>query len=207
MGSCRNEVEYKQGIGRAANKDDDPSSFPASHGSFERETQMATSKERSRKYYEAHKEIIKQRAKLWHEANPEKAAITEAKYRERNREIIAEKRRARVAANPEKVAAYNAKHKANNPHSKRIHSQNRRNLTVGKLSRGIADKLFDLQKGKCPICKVSLKGIKTHIDHVIPISLGGPNVDSNVQLLCVTCNLQKHARHPVEFMQSKGFLL
>ena len=168
---------------------------------------MATAQERQRKYYETHKELVKRRAKLWHEANPEKAALTEAKYRERNREVIAEKRRARAIADPAKLAAYNAKHKANNPHSKRIHSQNRRNLTVGKLSTGIADKLFELQQGKCPICKVSLKSVKTHIDHIIPISLGGLNVDANVQLLCVTCNLQKHARHPVEFMQSKGYLL
>lgn len=33
------------------------------------------------------------------------------------------------------------------------------------------------------------------------------NADENVQLLCSRCNLSKGAKHPVEFMQSQGYLL
>ena len=38
-------------------------------------------------------------------------------------------------------------------------------------------------------------------------ALGGLNADSNMQLLRAECNLQKSAKHPVDFMQSRGFLL
>jgi len=41
----------------------------------------------------------------------------------------------------------------------------------------------------------------------MPLALGGANADDNIQLLRSTCNQQKHAKHPVDFMQQKGFLL
>jgi 5-methylcytosine-specific restriction endonuclease McrA len=45
------------------------------------------------------------------------------------------------------------------------------------------------------------------MDHIVPLYLGGLNVDSNIQLLRAKCNLQKNKKHPVDFMRSKGFLL
>ena len=50
-------------------------------------------------------------------------------------------------------------------------------------------------------------GEKYELDHRMPIALGGENTDDNMQLLTRTCNRQKHAKHPVEFMKSRGFLL
>jgi len=76
----------------------------------------------------------------------------------------------------------------------------------GYLSIGIIKKLFALQKGKCACCGIPL-GDDYHLDHIMPISLGGKNNDWNVQLLRKLCNLQKQNKHPVEFMQSRGFLL
>lgn len=77
----------------------------------------------------------------------------------------------------------------------------------GVVSAGIEDQLMILQKGRCACCKTPLKGVKHHIDHIIALSRGGMNDDSNLQLLCATCNLQKGAKHPIDFMQTKGFLL
>lgn len=127
-------------------------------------------------------------------ANPDKVKATSAAFR---------------AANPEKVKAYNAAWQAANPDACRINHQNRRareKEAGGKLSRGLATKLFKLQKGKCPCCALPL-GDDFHLDHKMPLALGGANEDGNMQLLRSTCNQQKHARHPVEFMQSRGFLL
>jgi len=46
-----------------------------------------------------------------------------------------------------------------------------------------------------------------HMDHIMPIALGGSNTDDNMQLLRKECNLQKQAKHPIDFMQSRGLLL
>ena len=89
---------------------------------------------------------------------------------------------------------------------KRKHNKARRRGALGRLSIGRERSLYQLQRGKCPICKERL-GQNWHLDHIVPIALGGSNTDENVQLLCPTCNLAKNAKHPVEFMQSKGFLL
>ena len=63
-----------------------------------------------------------------------------------------------------------------------------------------------LQKGLCPCCRKPL-GNDYHMDHIIPLALGGSNGDNNIQLLRSECNLEKQAKHPVDFMQSRGFLL
>lgn len=77
----------------------------------------------------------------------------------------------------------------------------------GRLSIGIAARLFELQRGKCACgCKQPL-GDDYHLDHRMPLALGGANEDWNIQLLRSTCNQQKHAKHPVDFMQSRGYLL
>ena len=77
----------------------------------------------------------------------------------------------------------------------------------GTISADIEERLMVLQKGRCACCKRSFKDVKHHLDHVIALARGGMNDDSNLQLLCATCNLQKGVKHPVEFMQGKGFLL
>lgn len=76
----------------------------------------------------------------------------------------------------------------------------------GVLSKGLAAKLMVLQKGKCPCCGKPL-GKNYHMDHIMPLALGGSNTDDNIQLLRATCNNQKYTKHPIDFMQQRGFLL
>lgn len=104
------------------------------------------------------------------------------------------------------------KHAANwhleNKEKSRANWQNRRarvKQAKGKLTVGIDKVLYALQKGKCACCRNDLN--KYHLDHKMPIALGGDNTDENIQLLCPRCNLSKGAKHPIDFMQSIGYLL
>jgi 5-methylcytosine-specific restriction endonuclease McrA len=45
------------------------------------------------------------------------------------------------------------------------------------------------------------------LDHIIPLARGGKNEYRNMQVTCPTCNRQKHSKDPIEFMQSRGYLL
>lgn len=153
----------------------------------------------------------------YHEKNRDKILVYQKQYREKNRKVFAEQYQSKAAvhrerakayrlSNPEKCKKAQANWRKNNPEKLRIYCTNRRKRTVGKLSQGIVKKLMALQKGKCACCKRPL-GSDFHLDHIMPLVLGGLNVDSNVQLLRGKCNKEKHAKHPIDFMQSRGFLL
>jgi 5-methylcytosine-specific restriction endonuclease McrA len=114
----------------------------------------------------------------------------------------------REAENRRKRAEYNRLYRKLHPGCRRIEKKNRK-LKVrasGKLSPSIVDRLKKSQRGMCVICMARLNK-SFHIDHIIPIAKGGSNTDDNVQLLCPKCNISKSDKHPVDFMQSCGFLL
>ena len=147
-------------------------------------------RDKSREAYHANKERYSAENKLWMQLNKEKRAAYSAKYREENKE--------------RRKQSYAEWEKNNLPARLRINA-NRRARIVGNggvLSRGIREKLFSEQNGKCACCGLPL-GEKYHLDHIQPISKGGKNTDDNVQLLRVRCNLQKKDKDPIEFMKSR----
>jgi len=62
--------------------------------------------------------------------------------------------------------------------------------------------LIETQQSKCVYCKVELilegKG-KYHIDHIMPLFLGGTNYPINLQALCPSCNMRKGKQHPDDY--------
>jgi len=161
---------------------------------------------------------------VWQKENPEKVNLASAKWRasdpdrtkayykqhrEDNKRAYSEANARWRLKNVEYDKARTAKWHAENPESSRLSGINRRankSLSGGRLSKGLAERLFVLQAGKCPCCTQPL-GDDFHLDHIQPLALGGANEDWNIQLLRKTCNLQKNAKHPVDFMQIRGFLL
>jgi len=97
-------------------------------------------------------------------------------------------------------------YRKNNPHKVREFNQRRKSKSVGRLPNGTVEKIGNAQNWKCPICTVSIKD-KYHVDHVLPVAKGGKHVPLNIQLLCPDCNLRKSAKDPIDYMQSRGFLL
>lgn len=162
------------------------------------------------KWNAAHKDVTNGSSRRWRAANPDKVRAGKAKYNAENADRIAASRAKYYAANIDKSKAAYAKWIAANPEARRIINQNRRarkRENGGKLSKGLADKLFTLQRGKCACgCKQAL-GNDYHLDHIMPLSLGGTNTDNNIQLLRSKCNLQKNSKHPVDFMRQRGYLI
>lgn len=136
---------------------------------------------------------VKERSAKWHEKNKAKNNARSAAYHVLNAEKIRERHKQWSKDNPE--------HCCRNSHNRRA-----KKLSIGGvLSNNLSEKLLILQKGRCACCRDQLK--KYHLDHIMPLALNGSNTDDNMQLLCPVCNHQKHAKHPIEFMQSKGYLL
>ena len=160
-------------------------------------------------YRSAHPDKCKARCAAWYVKNRDKKLARDAARHRENPSKKLESSAAWRAANKEKHRASMAEWHKENPEYHRIAEQNRRSrkrANGGQLSPGLAGKLFTLQRGKCACCHVSIED-GNHLDHRIPVALGGPNEDWNMQLLCAPCNLSKGAKHPVDFMQQRGFLL
>lgn len=161
-----------------------------------------------RKYRESNREKRAESTRKYYEANPDKYSEYQRKYRKANKEKIAELGRKYYEANREKAAERLRKWKKANFDKVRVIEQNRRakiKCSGGNLSTNIVKKLLILQKGKCACCGLSLDN-GYHLDHIMPIALGGKNTDDNVQLLTPKCNLSKGAKHPIDYMRGKGIL-
>lgn len=161
-------------------------------------------------YRATNSEKIKANKAARYAANPEKARAATAAYYAANTEKRKAASAAYRAANPVVVRSAIAAWQAANPEAVRVHRQNRRAREIdsgGQLSSGLAERLFKLQRGKCACgCKQPL-GDDYHLDHIMPLALGGSNTDDNIQLLRSTCNLQKSRKHPIDFMRQRGYLL
>lgn len=127
----------------------------------------------------AHPEREKARLAKYHTAHPERSKARLDKWRE---------------ANPENCKALDHKRRA------------RKLKAGGSFSVAEIRAMLKRQRGKCVACRIDISK-NYHIDHRMPLALGGSNDVSNIQLLCPHCNLSKHAKHPIEFMQERGFLL
>jgi 5-methylcytosine-specific restriction endonuclease McrA len=82
-------------------------------------------------------------------------------------------------------------------------------LAPGKhTSQDIRD-IYNRQEGKCVYCK-KLLGDRYQVDHIVPLSKGGSNYPSNLQITCDTidghlsCNQKKMCRDHIEFSKSIG---
>lgn len=145
----------------------------------------------------------------WTEKNAYRLPEMRKAWRDANPEKMQAMRDAWVAANPEKARRLGAEWRKKHPEAVTRHNHNRRAMKIasgGRLSTDIIKRLHLSQKGKCPCCHEPL-GENYHLDHIMPLYMGGSNSDENVQLLRAECNLQKSTKHPVDFMRSRGFLL
>lgn len=166
------------------------------------------------------KSCVIERSKMYREKNPEKRKETCKNYREKNPAACKESylkwqareqsngwavKKAYDKANPDQKKLRSKKWVQNNPDYMKMQKHRRRGAG-GSFSKKDIDFLMKSQNQKCVVCLTSIVETR-HIDHILPIALGGTNHPSNLQILCPKCNRQKSAKHPIDFMQEKGFLL
>lgn len=136
-------------------------------------------REKSREYSRRNAEKRNEYSRWYYKENKERILKRSARWRKRNQGYFIHKNRERRAR------LLNSK---------------------GGHTKKDVKNLLKSQRFKCINCRSCLRS-GYHVDHMYPLSKGGSNDVTNIQILCPTCNLRKSARDPIEWAQDNGRLL
>ena len=144
-----------------------------------------------------------QRTKEWFLENPEYYA----EYRKENIEAINKKERAYYDGNAERISMVARIYRQANPEKGRARRQNaiaRKKNADGTHTHGDILRILASQDFKCVYCAKDIAD-GYHVDHRMPLALGGSNWPDNLQCLCMRCNTRKSAKHPEAWEKEIGF--
>ena len=133
------------------------------------------------------REANPEKVRKWAQADPEKNRAKSRKWAQANLEKARENGRKWHAENPEKSRAIDRNRRA------------RKKNAEGSHTAGDIESIRERQHDQCNVCGLLLWG-RGHVDHIVPLSRGGSNWPSNLQLLCAPCNISKHARDPFDWI-------
>jgi len=148
--------------------------------------------------YQANREKIIARSKLYYKTNREKMIARRKAYVQNNKEKVDAYHKVYREANKEKINA-TVKGWSRNNKDKRSATQAKRRALKIKL---IPTHLLD-----CPIEKnrinntyklreafIKITGVQHHVDHMWPLSDGGPHWSGNLQVITATENVRKYTK-------------
>lgn len=144
----------------------------------------------NKRYRTVHKSSLSVAKSAYYEQNKELIAEYQRKYRDVNREILSARLVEYRNAEREKVRAWNRNRKARARNAEGHHS-----------AEDVIDILMS-QNEKCNSCGIDLAD-GYHVDHIMPLILGGSNWPSNLQMLCPTCNTSKGGLHPDDWEKKR----
>lgn len=75
-----------------------------------------------------------------------------------------------------------------------------RELDRKSISGSVRYDVLARSKGVCVACGTRSTAAALHVDHILPVSMGGETVPSNLQALCYKCNTQKRDRDDTDFI-------
>ena len=145
---------------------------------------------RSARWAAENRDRVNANSRAWNRRNSESKRALNAAYRLEQQTQINQKRKNQREIDPSLERVKAARRRA----LKRVNG--------GVLSKDIVQQLLTKQNNICACCGITFMG-KFHLDHIIPLSLGGQNSDANTQLLLPKCNLQKYNTPPESFLSRR----
>lgn len=128
------------------------------------------------------------------ERDPKKRSEIARRSREKNLDKVKARFKRYYQANKEVFFANNRKRRAVQRGAEGSH-------TTAQIKA-----MYAAQKGCCAYCKQKLHG-KYHVDHIVPLVLGGSDDIGNIQILCQPCNSRKGGKDPLEYANKIGLLI
>lgn len=144
-----------------------------------------------KRWQAANRDKLREDMRRWQQANPDKMREYDRRRREKNPE--------KAAARLEALTAKQAYKDASRT-NRRSRVRGNRGTVTGAALQSVKDRA----RGRCANCG---KRRKLEYDHIVPLARGGRHDAKNLQMLCRPCNVEKHARDPIEWAQDNGRLL
>ena len=159
-------------------------------------------KAQSKAYREGNREVIAEREKAYREKNREAIAYYQKAYYSKNRGAIleyqkayrGENRGARLeyqkayrGKNREAIAEYQKAYRKAHPDKIRAKGHRRRANLAGVPQDGL---VYELD----PFCAVCYSTESLTVEHMVPISRGGPDTLGNKATMCQSCNSSKNVK-------------
>ena len=176
----------------------------------------ACSREAVRKWQRNNLEKVREITRKWWQDNPDKGAAARRKWEQANPKKVSEYSRRYRRANPEKLYEANrrwkrANRKKENARRRRWSRDNPEKVNAKShryraRKRGNISEPYDFDAicahydNRCLRCG---KQKPLTVDHIKSVSKGGPNIASNIQPLCKSCNSSKGARC-IDYRPDKG---
>ncbi|WP_190394519.1 HNH endonuclease [Nocardiopsis deserti] len=140
--------------------------------------------------YQKHKKKRDEAARSWALKNPERSAEIKRMSRLQLSEAIRERRRERYASDP----FYKATRQAERVRRKRSRvKMNSEEIRLSRLYRAV------ISEDPCFYCGTT-DSERFHVDHYVPINLGGTDHWWNLVQACADCNLSKYDSMPLDFI-------
>jgi 5-methylcytosine-specific restriction endonuclease McrA len=159
------------------------------------------SAEYGKQYYQANTDRHKENVRAYKAEHYDEVLAVKRAHYWRNRDEIRKGRAEKYASDGEfrdetkrRVKAYR---KTDAGRAVETRKRAKRESAPGSFTAADIEAIRKAQGGRCYICHKPL-GEKWHIDHFIPLALGGTNDPGNLRLACPNCNQSKHAKHPHE---------
>ena len=152
-------------------------------------------KEYKRLYHQRNAEKIIARVAKWRLENPERTKEIRARQYVSYKETAKANAVALHLAHPERKKEDDARYHAAHPEKARAHAQSRRARLLGQWVEHVDHiAVWDRDNGICHICKEPANPNDWHLDHIIPLALGGEHSYANTAVSHSMCNRRKGAR-------------
>jgi 5-methylcytosine-specific restriction endonuclease McrA len=154
--------------------------------------------EKQREYYKKRKDELNAEKKLWRLKNIERCRDRDRQYYLDHRDERLEWQKTYADRHRDEIARYQQAYRIAHPEKTVNHNAKRRTaIGDGELSKQQWLNLMRSIGWRCFYCgcPVFTSAVRT-IDHVVPLSLGGPHHVGNLVPACRKCNLSKHDRYP-----------
>jgi 5-methylcytosine-specific restriction endonuclease McrA len=158
-------------------------------------------RKRRQEHPEKIRKYMREYAREWRARNREKARALVRQHYEKHKRIVLTKNKTWRLQNPEKYARRVA--------TERLRRKNKLQQLQGNQD-GYGEKVLWIRKGEyveCLYCGLPIPLGHRHVDHIVPLALGGWDCTDNIGPACDRCNWSKGPKHPLLFWAKKASTL